>query len=77
MNLPGVGHNLQDHVATFGLTWLVDNSAYNPFLYTADPRTWISWKLNKGGPLASTVGVEVMIAGFFSPVRVSISRIPA
>ena len=33
VDLPGVGQNLQDHIATVGLTWLTrpsENAAYNP-----------------------------------------------
>ena len=50
-HLPGVGHNLQDHVASYGLTWTTKGSgnAYNPFLYTIDPRTYLNWKLARTG----------------------------
>ena len=50
-HLPGVGHNLQDHVASYGLTWTTKGSgnAYNPFLYTIDPRTYLNWKLSRTG----------------------------
>ena len=52
-HLPGVGYNLQDHVGAYGLTWRTKGigNAYNPFLYTADPRTYINWKLSKTGKL--------------------------
>ncbi len=62
VDLPGVGHNLQDHIATFGLTWITRqsaNAAYNPVRYTLDPRTYIGWKTERTGPLAATAGVEV------------------
>ena len=50
-HLPGVGDNLQDHVASYGLTWTTKGSgnAYNPFLYTIDPRTYLNWKLSRTG----------------------------
>ena len=50
-HLPGVGYNLQDHVASYGLTWTTRGigNAYNPFLYTADPRTYINWKFFNTG----------------------------
>ena len=50
-HLPSVGHNLQDHVASYGLTWTTKGSgnAYNPFLYTIDPRTYLNWKLARTG----------------------------
>jgi len=65
LDLPGVGQNLQDHIAVVGHTWLVKGrSAYNPFLYATDPRTWINWKIDRTGPLAATSGVEAM--GFVS-----------
>ena len=58
-NLPGVGSNLHDHHATFGLSWQTDiGVAYNPFLYTANPLTYIQWKTSKTGPLAAAIGME-------------------
>ena len=50
-HLPGVGHNLQDHVASYGLTWTTKGTgnAYNPFLYTIDPRTYLNWKISRTG----------------------------
>ena len=50
-HLPGVGHNLQDHVASYGLTWTTKGTgnAYNPFLYTIDPRTYLNWKISHTG----------------------------
>eukprot|EP00095_Tigriopus_kingsejongensis_P012086 maker-scaffold60_size442463-snap-gene-3.31 protein:Tk12086 transcript:maker-scaffold60_size442463-snap-gene-3.31-mRNA-1 annotation:"glucose dehydrogenase" len=47
---PGVGQNLQDHIAAYGLTWLTDAAgAYNPFVYTSDPRTYWDWKMSRTG----------------------------
>ena len=59
-NVPGVGENLQDHIAAYGLTWTTraKGTAYNPFLYTANPMTYIRWKLWSSGPLAAPIGVE-------------------
>ena len=34
--------------------------AYNPFVYTADPRTYWDWKTRRSGPLAAPVGVEAV-----------------
>ena len=50
-DVPGVGENLQDHIAAYGLTWTTSakGTAYNPFLYTANPMTYIRWKLWKTG----------------------------
>ena len=60
-HLPGVGYNLQDHVAAYGLTWTTKGTgnAYNPFLYTADPRTYINWKLFRSGTI--TLDLLIMI----------------
>ncbi|TRY61644.1 hypothetical protein TCAL_04403 [Tigriopus californicus] len=59
---PGVGQNLQDHIAAYGLTWLTGASsagaAYNPFVYTTDPKTYWDWKMTRTGPLAAPIGVE-------------------
>lgn len=50
---PGVGQNLQDHIAAYGLTWLTGASsagaAYNPFVYTTDPKTYWDWKMTRTG----------------------------
>ena len=53
-HLPGVGYNLQDHAGSYGLTWTTKGIgyAYNPFLYTADPRTYINWKLFNTGKIS-------------------------
>lgn len=60
--MPGVGQNLHDHIATYGLSWLVSKkgSAYNPLLYTSDPKTYWNWKVAKTGPLAAPVAVEAV-----------------
>ena len=54
-HLPGVGYNLQDHVASYGLTWTTKGkgNAYNPFLYTVDPRTYFNWKVYGTGDMNS------------------------
>ena len=58
-DLAGVGSNLHDHHATYGLSWQTDfGTAYNPFLYTASPSTYTQWKLTKSGPLAAAIGME-------------------
>lgn len=59
-DLPGVGRNLQDHIGAYGLTWTTSKpgSAYNPFLYTANPSTYWKWKAYKTGPLAAPLGLE-------------------
>lgn len=46
-----MGQNLQDHIAAYGMTWITPGTgnAYNPFLYTADPRTYADWKLYRKG----------------------------
>ena len=46
-DVPGVGQNLHDHIAAYGLTWTTQSAGlgYNPFLYTLDPRTYFNWKL--------------------------------
>ena len=61
-DLHGVGQNLQDHIAAYGMTWLTktEGVAYNPFLYTADPRTYWNWKTVHRGPLAAPIGVEAV-----------------
>ena len=47
MDVPGVGKNLHDHIAAYGLTWTTQSAglAYNPFVYTLDPRTYLNWKI--------------------------------
>ena len=56
-DVPDVGENLQDHVAAYGLTWTTSakGTAYNPFLYTLNPLTYIKWKLWKTGNFVSLV----------------------
>jgi hypothetical protein len=51
--LPGVGLNLQDHVAAYGLTWLLDKPGvgYNPLTYTADISTYWNWISKRTGGL--------------------------
>ena len=46
---------MQDHIAAYGLTWTTSatGTAYNPFLYTANPMTYIRWKLWKTGKIRS------------------------
>jgi hypothetical protein len=46
-DVPGVGANLHDHIAAYGLTWTTQSAGlgYNPFLYTLDPRTYFNWKM--------------------------------
>lgn len=59
-DVPGVGLNLHDHIAAYGLTWTTHSvgMAYNPFLYTLDPRTYFNWKMYHTGPLSAPIGVE-------------------
>ena len=58
-HLPGVGSNLHDHHATYGLSWQTQvGTAYNPFIYTANPLTLLQWKTRRTGPLASPIGME-------------------
>ena len=58
-HLPGVGSNLHDHHATYGLTWQTQvGTAYNPFIYTANPLTLMQWKTSRTGPLAAPIGIE-------------------
>ncbi|CAB4061281.1 unnamed protein product [Lepeophtheirus salmonis] len=58
-DLPGVGQNLQDHIASYGLIWLTKTgAAYSPFRYTLSMSTYINWKLYSRGPLSSPIGVE-------------------
>ncbi len=49
MDVPGVGQNLHDHIAAYGLTWTTQSAglAYNPFLYTLDPMTYYNWKIHR------------------------------
>ena len=48
-DVPGVGRNLHDHIAAYGLTWTTQSAGlgYNPFLYTLNPRTYFDWKMYK------------------------------
>lgn len=60
--MPGVGKNFQDHVAAYGLTWTTGRlgSAYNPFLYTADPMTYLGWKIwRTGGGLLAMIKIAM------------------
>ena len=65
--MPGVGQNLQDHIAAYGLTWTTSakGTAYNPFLYSLNPMTYIKWKLWKTGntKLLSFKNYEYLIFG--------------
>ena len=85
-DVPGVGENLQDHIAAYGLTWTTSakGTAYNPFLYTANPMTYIRWKLWKTGKFSDTkysrivlfktkslmsAGFRIVILGIISQYR--------
>ncbi|XP_055604803.1 glucose dehydrogenase [FAD, quinone]-like [Uranotaenia lowii] len=64
-NLPGVGKNLQDHVATGGLTFLINNPFNNGSLSTTvlDSTTTHAIKqmvFNKTGPLMDMPSCQVM-----------------
>ncbi|XP_045604147.1 glucose dehydrogenase [FAD, quinone] [Procambarus clarkii] len=58
VDLPGVGHNLQDHPSIFGLTWTVNPGSASSILNIANPAHIKNYLNNRQGPLTSPMGVE-------------------
>ncbi|XP_071540782.1 glucose dehydrogenase [FAD, quinone]-like [Panulirus ornatus] len=59
-DLPGVGENLQDHLAVFGLTWTLNKGVSSNLLRLASPSHIKNYVHNNQGPLTSPVGIEVV-----------------
>ncbi|XP_042876621.1 glucose dehydrogenase [FAD, quinone]-like [Penaeus japonicus] len=58
MDLPGVGHNLQDHPSIFGLAWSARKGASTSIPILVNPKNFKDYVLNRQGPLTSPFGVE-------------------
>ncbi|XP_046815226.1 glucose dehydrogenase [FAD, quinone]-like [Vespa crabro] len=61
---PGVGQNLQDHIALGGLTFLVEPKISLVFTRLMSINTALRYAITENGPLTSSVGLEVV--GFLS-----------
>ncbi|XP_017779952.1 PREDICTED: glucose dehydrogenase [FAD, quinone] [Nicrophorus vespilloides] len=61
---PGVGQNLQDHIAVGGLTFLIDEPISLLTSRLINSNTAIRYAIKEDGPLASSVGIETV--GFIS-----------
>ncbi|XP_042889853.1 glucose dehydrogenase [FAD, quinone]-like [Penaeus japonicus] len=58
VDLPGVGHNMQDHPSIFGLAWTTRKGVSTSIPRLADPKTIKDYIFNRQGPLTSPFGVE-------------------
>lgn len=56
---PGVGRNLQDHIAIGGLTWLIDPKISTKFSRLVNINSALRYAITEDGPLTSSVGLEV------------------
>lgn len=56
---PGVGRNLQDHIAIGGLAWLIDSQISVTFRRLVNVNSAIRYAVTEDGPLTSSVGLEV------------------
>lgn len=61
---PGVGQNLQDHIAIGGITFLIDYEISVVMDRLVNINTALRYAVTEDGPLTSSVGLEV--AGFIS-----------
>ena len=48
-DLPGVGQNLQDHPAVFGLTWTVEKGKGTSFFKLFGPKSAFKFMFHKNG----------------------------
>lgn len=56
---PGVGRNLQDHIAIGGLAWLIDQKISVSFRRLVNANAALRYAVTEDGPLTSSVGLEV------------------
>ncbi|GJQ78192.1 hypothetical protein Trydic_g2522 [Trypoxylus dichotomus] len=64
VDAPGVGKNLQDHIAVGGVTFLIDHPISLIFNRLVNLNTALRYAIREDGPLTSNVGLET--AGFIS-----------
>ncbi|XP_042214795.1 glucose dehydrogenase [FAD, quinone]-like isoform X1 [Homarus americanus] len=58
LDLPGVGHNLQDHPSIFGLTWLTKRGSSNNLNRWLNPRNIKNYFKTREGPLSVPMALE-------------------
>ncbi|KAL6259288.1 hypothetical protein P5V15_009207 [Pogonomyrmex californicus] len=63
-NLPGVGQNLQDHIAVGGLSFLIDYEISIVMNRMVNLNTALRYAITEDGPLTSSIGLEAV--GFIS-----------
>lgn len=56
---PGVGRNLQDHIAIGGLAWLIDPKISTIYRRLVNINSVLRYAVTEDGPLTSNVGLEV------------------
>lgn len=59
-NLPGVGNNLQDHIAMGGLVFQIDKPVSLVMSRTVNINSAMRYAFYGDGPLTSSVGIEVV-----------------
>ncbi|XP_015180320.1 PREDICTED: glucose dehydrogenase [FAD, quinone] [Polistes dominula] len=57
---PGVGQNLQDHIAVGGITFLIDYEVSLVFPRLVNFNSALRYAITEDGPLTSSVGIEVV-----------------
>ncbi|XP_046815225.1 glucose dehydrogenase [FAD, quinone]-like [Vespa crabro] len=57
---PGVGQNLQDHIAVGGLIFLIEHKISLVFTRLVNINTALRYAITENGPLTSSVGLEVV-----------------
>lgn len=59
-HLPGVGRNLQDHIAVGGITWRIDHPVGIITSRLVNINTALRYAVSESGPLTSSVGLETV-----------------
>lgn len=59
-NLPGVGENLQDHIAVGGIIWRIDEPVSIVVSRIVNVNAAIRYAVDESGPLTSSSGLEVV-----------------
>ncbi|XP_035736062.1 glucose dehydrogenase [FAD, quinone]-like [Vespa mandarinia] len=57
---PGVGQNLQDHIAVGGLIFLIEHKISLVFTRLVNINTALRYAITENGPLTSSIGLEVV-----------------
>ncbi|XP_018007670.1 glucose dehydrogenase [FAD, quinone] [Hyalella azteca] len=57
VDLPGVGQNLQDHVAVLGISWTINHNISTPIFTRIGKRAMLDYREMRSGPLTAPLGV--------------------